>query len=203
MPPASGQLAVFGSFATLSRFMPKRALTIAAKRALTIAAPALAALSLAACGSSAAPGVEQAPGAGATQAAVPKTTSTPTSGPLSKKPVITVPTAPAPKHLVVKDLIPGTGQTAQPGSNITVNYVGELYNNGKEFDSSWQRNQTFSTPLSPGNVITGWVQGIKGMKVGGRRELIIPPSLAYGNKAQGSIPANSTLIFVVDLLAVH
>jgi peptidylprolyl isomerase len=176
-----------------------------AKRALILSAPVLAALALAACGSSGTPGIELAPGGGATQASVPKTTSTPTTGPLSQKPVITVPKTPPPKSLVITDLVPGTGKTAEPGNTITVNYVGELYSNGKEFDSSWSRNQTFTTALKAGvgGVIPGWVKGIQGMKVGGRRELIIPPSLAYGKTASGSIPANSTLIFVVDLLAVH
>lgn len=173
-------------------------------RPLALTAAAAAALTLSACGSSAAPGVEQAPSGGATQASVPKTTSTPTSGPLSKKPVVTVPKTPAPTHLVVKDLVPGTGKVAQPGSTITVNYVGDLYSNGQEFDSSWKHNTTFTTTLKsgPGGVIDGWVKGLAGMKVGGRRELIIPPSLAYKNQASGSIPANSTLIFVVDLLSV-
>jgi FKBP-type peptidyl-prolyl cis-trans isomerase len=175
-----------------------------AKRPLALTAAAVTALILSACGSSAAPGVEQAPGTGATQAVVPKTITTPTSGPLSKKPVITVPKTPAPTNLVVKDLVPGTGKTAQPGSTITVNYVGELYSNGQEFDSSWKHNAPFTTALKSGagGVIAGWVKGIAGMKVGGRRELIIPPSLAYGKTPSGSIPANSTLIFVVDLLSV-
>jgi FKBP-type peptidyl-prolyl cis-trans isomerase len=123
---------------------------------------------------------------------------------LAKKPVIAVPKAPPPKHLVIKDLIPGTGKAVQPGQTITVNYVGVLYKNGQEFDSSWKRNQPFTTALKSGTggVIQGWVQGLTGMKVGGRRELIIPPSLAYGNTPSGSIPANSTLIFDVDLLSV-
>jgi peptidylprolyl isomerase len=175
-----------------------------AKRPLALTAAAVAALTLSACGSSAAPGVEQAPSGGATQASVPKTTSTPTSGPLSKKPVVTVPKTPAPSQLVVKDLIPGTGKTAKEGDTVTVNYVGDLYSSGQEFDSSWKRNTPFTTPLKGGvgGVIEGWVKGIAGMKVGGRRELIIPPNLAYGSKQSGSIPANSTLIFVVDLLSV-
>jgi peptidylprolyl isomerase len=174
-----------------------------AKRLSAFLAALALPLAVAACGSSAAPGVEQAPGTGATEASVPKTTSTPTSGPLSQKPVVTVPKTPAPTKLVVKDLIPGTGAVAQPGKTITVNYVGVLYKNGQEFDSSWKRNQPFSTPLSDGSVITGWVKGLTGMKVGGRRELIIPPSLAYGAKQSGSIPPNSTLVFVVDLLSVQ
>jgi peptidylprolyl isomerase len=128
--------------------------------------------------------------------------STPTSGPLSKEPTITPPKTAAPTKLVTNDLVTGTGATAKLGDTVTVNYVGALYSNGKVFDSSWSRSQTFSTPLAPTSVIQGWVNGIQGMKVGGRRELIIPPALGYKNVAQSSIPANSTLIFVVDLLAV-
>jgi peptidylprolyl isomerase len=176
-------------------------------RPLAITSAALAALALSACGSSnsVAPGVEQAPSAGATQASVPKTTATPTSGPLAKKPVITLPKTAPPSHLVTKDLVQGTGKTATAGATVTVNYVGELYKNGSEFDSSWKRNQTFTTALKSGvgGVIQGWVQGIAGMKVGGRRELIIPPSLGYGKTGSPpTIPGNSTLIFVVDLLSV-
>jgi peptidylprolyl isomerase len=176
---------------------------------------AVVAVAVAGCGSSSkAPGIQQAPSAGATQAQItaPATTSTSTTtsvptpkppSPLSKKPVVTVPTGPAPTKLVTKDLITGTGTTAKEGDTVTVNYVGVLYKGGKEFDSSWSRNQTFSTPLTTGSVIPGWVQGIAGMKVGGRRELIIPPNLAYGKAGSGStIPPNSTLVFVVDLLSV-
>ena len=178
----------------------------------------LLATGLAACGSSSkAPGVVQAPSAGATEAAVTATsttsssTSTPATptattpkppSPLSKKPVVTVPSGPPPKNLVVKDLIKGTGATASSGSTITVNYVGVLYKGGKEFDSSWKTGQTFAPfKLGQGAVIPGWDKGLVGMKVGGRRELIIPPSLAYGKAGSPpTIPANSTLIFVVDLL---
>ena len=97
----------------------------------------------------------------------------------------------------------GTGQSANSGKTVTVNYVGVLYNDGKEFDSSWKRNQPFTTHLASGSVIPGWVQGISGMKVGGRRELIIPPSLGYGKAGSPpAIPPNSTLVFVVDLLSV-
>jgi len=166
-----------------------------------VAALALA-IGLAACGSSSkAPGVEQAPSGGSTEAAV---TTTPKPPPaISKKPVVTVPTGPAPAHLVTTDLVTGTGQTAKAGDNITVNYVGVLYKTGKEFDSSWSRNQPFTTALSTGSVIPGWVQGIPGMKVGGRRELIIPASLAYGKAGSPpTIPPNSPLVFVVDLLSI-
>ena len=187
------------------------------KRLITLTAAAATTVALAACGgSSSAPGVEQAPGGGATEASVPATTSTPTTpttptstvttpkppSPLSKEPKITPPKGPAPTKLVTKDLITGTGTTAKEGDTVTVNYVGVLYNNGKEFDSSWSRNMPFTTPLSSGSVIEGWVKGIPGMKVGGRRELIIPASEAYGSKGSGSIPPNAPLIFDVDLLSV-
>jgi peptidylprolyl isomerase len=187
------------------------------KRTLaTTLSAVLAAAALAGCGSSKAPGIQTAPSAGPTAdtgAASTSTTSSATSAsatattpkppsPLSKKPAVVVPTGPAPKKLVVKDLIKGTGTPATSSSTVTVNYVGALYSNGKEFDSSWKRNQPFTTPLTNGSVIPGWVQGIPGMRIGGRRELIIPPSLAYGSSAQSGIPANSTLVFVVDLLGV-
>jgi len=126
---------------------------------------------------------------------------TPTSGPLSKKPVVTVPTGPPPTKLETKEIIPGTGAEAKKGDHVTVNYVGVLYKTGKEFDSSWKRNEPFSFTIGKGEVIPGWEQGVVGMKVGGRRELIIPPSLAYGAKGSPpTIPANETLVFVVDLL---
>jgi peptidylprolyl isomerase len=158
-----------------------------------------------ACGSSSsstASGVETAPSGGATQAAI---ATTPTPPPqLAKKPVVAVPNGAPPSKLVTKDLITGTGATASAGKTVTVNYVGVLYKGGKQFDSSWQRNQPFTTALSQGSVIPGWVQGLDGMKVGGRRELIIPPSLGYGAKGSPpTIPPNSTLVFIVDLLKVQ
>jgi FKBP-type peptidyl-prolyl cis-trans isomerase len=170
---------------------------------------------LAACGgSSKAPGIQTAPSGGSTAAAAPATTSTTASTSttattvkpppqLAKEPVVHVPSGPAPKSLVIKDLIKGTGKTATVGSTITVNYVGVLYKGGKQFDASWNRHQPFTTALSSGNVIDGWVKGIAGMKVGGRRELIIPPNLGYGKTGSPpSIPPNATLVFVVDLLSV-
>jgi peptidylprolyl isomerase len=165
-------------------------------------AATVVAIGLAACGgSSKAPGVQLAPSAGATEAAVQTTPKPPPA--IANKPVVTVPTGPAPTNLVTKDLVTGTGQTAKAGDTVTVNYVGVLYKNGKEFDSSWSRNQPFTTALSTGSVIPGWVQGIPGMKVGGRRELIIPASLAYGKTGSPpTIPPNSPLVFVVDLLSI-
>ncbi|HZU60912.1 MAG TPA: FKBP-type peptidyl-prolyl cis-trans isomerase [Solirubrobacteraceae bacterium] len=173
------------------------------KRSLTIMSVCALGAGLAACGSSTAPGVQTAPSAGATQVTTPATPKVPSD--LSQKPTVTVPTGPAPAHLVTKDLITGTGKVAQPGSTVTVNYVGVLYRGGKEFDSSWSRHQPFTIALKTGvgGVIPGWVQGIAGMKVGGRRELIIPPSLGYGKKGSPpTIPPNAPLIFVVDLLSV-
>jgi peptidylprolyl isomerase len=185
------------------------------RKPISVIAPlALAAVALAGCGSSKAPGIQAAPSGGATQAAVTATSTTATTptttvttpkppSPLSKEPVISVPKTAAPSKLVTKDLVTGTGQAAKAGDTVTVNYVGALYKGGKVFDSSWSRKQTFTTPLTNGSVIPGWVQGIPGMKVGGRRELIIPPNLAYGKSGSGStIPPNSTLVFVVDLLSV-
>lgn len=169
---------------------------------------------LAGCGSSGkAPGVILVPGGGSTVASAtaaattstPKTSTTavttPKSGPLSAEPVFSVPSGKAPTKLVSKDLVKGTGATAEKGDTVWVNYVGKLYSNGKVFDSSWSRGQTFSFKVGQG-VIEGWSQGIVGMKVDGRRELIIPPSLAYKNQPTGSIPKNSTLVFVIDLLKV-
>ncbi len=128
---------------------------------------------------------------------------TPTSGPLSKEPTVTPPSGPAPTKLQTKELIPGTGAEAKDGDTVTVNYVGVLYKGGKEFDASWKRKETFSFALGKGQVIPGWDQGIAGMKVGGRRELIIPSALAYGAKGSPpTIPANAPLVFVVDLLGV-
>ena len=162
----------------------------------------VAAVIVAGCGgSSKASGIVPAPEAGSTQASVPTTPKPPPA--LANKPTVTVPSGPAPTKLVTKDLVPGTGQTVKPGQTVTVNYVGVLYKTGKEFDSSWKTGQPATFPLTAGGVIQGWVQGIPGMKVGGRRELIIPASLAYGKAGRPpTIPANSPLVFVVDLLSI-
>jgi FKBP-type peptidyl-prolyl cis-trans isomerase len=170
------------------------------KRAPAIFGAIVLAAVLSACGSTAS-GVQVAPSGGLTQASVPTTPTPPPQ--LSTKPTVTVPKDCSNKQLVTKDLIPGTGQPAAAGPTVAVNYVGVLCQTGKEFDSSWKRNQPFTTPLTPGGVIPGWVKGIPGMKVGGRRELIIPASLAYGKTGSPpTIPPNSPLVFVVDLLSV-
>jgi peptidylprolyl isomerase len=120
------------------------------------------------------------------------------------KPKVTVPKGAPPQELEIKDLEEGSGAEAKSGDKVTVQYVGVDYKNGKEFDSSWSRNEPFTFTLGAGEVITGWDQGIVGMKVGGRRELIISPELAYGETgAPPAIPPNETLVFVVDLLEVE
>ena len=100
------------------------------------------------------------------------------------------------------DIQVGTGAEARPGKTVSVHYTGWL-TNGKKFDSSRDRNQPFDFPLGAGKVIKGWDEGVAGMKVGGKRQLRIPPELAYGDKGTGGlIPPHSTLIFDVELLAV-
>jgi peptidylprolyl isomerase len=142
----------------------------------------------------------------ASTATTPKTPAnaikTPTSGPLSKEPTVTAPAGAAPAKLVVKDLVKGTGAEAQLGKSITVNYVGVLFHGGKVFDASWKKGEPTTFPLERGGLIPGWIQGIPGMKVGGRRELVIPAALAYGAKGSPpAIPANAPLVFVIDLLS--
>jgi peptidylprolyl isomerase len=104
--------------------------------------------------------------------------------------------------LKIQDLKVGTGSEAKVGYAVEVNYLGTL-ENGTKFDSSYDRNQPFQFTLGVGQVIKGWDVGVAGMKVGGKRKLIIPPALAYGEQGQGPIPPNSTLIFEVELLAVQ
>ncbi len=135
-----------------------------------------------------------APTSGATAATV--------AGGLTR-PVIEARAGTPPTKLETKDLVVGTGDEAKAGSSVTVQYVGALFDSGEEFDASWNRGQPFQFPLGAGKVIKGWDQGVAGMKVGGRRELVIPPDLAYGSQgAGGVIPPNATLVFVVDLVSV-
>jgi FKBP-type peptidyl-prolyl cis-trans isomerase len=118
-------------------------------------------------------------------------------------PTVQIPDTPAPAQLVKKDLKTGTGTEAKAGDKVSVQYVGVLYDSGTQFDSSYSRGQPFSFQLGGGDVIAGWDQGVPGMKVGGQRELIIPPDLAY--RAQGqppTIPPNATLVFVIELVSV-
>jgi peptidylprolyl isomerase len=109
-----------------------------------------------------------------------------------------------PADLVVEDLAVGDGAEATEGQNVSVHYVGVAHSTGEEFDASWNRGAPFSFPLGAGRVISGWDRGVTGMKVGGRRRLVIPPHLGYGSRgAGGAIKPNETLIFVVDLLGVN
>jgi peptidylprolyl isomerase len=120
------------------------------------------------------------------------------------KPEVNVPDGPPPKELQVQDLEQGDGAEAKTGDNVSVQYVGVLYDGGKEFDSSYDTGQPFQFQLGSGQVIPGWDQGVAGMKVGGRRQLTIPPDLAYGAQGQPpDIPANATLVFVIDLVSVN
>jgi peptidylprolyl isomerase len=116
------------------------------------------------------------------------------------KPEIDFYDGPEPTELVIRDIEIGTGAEAQPGSTVDVHYLGVDFESGEEFDSSWSRNQSIDFPLN--NLIKGWQQGIPGMKVGGRRELICPPNLAYGPAGGGHRLSGRTLIFVIDLLGV-
>ena len=128
---------------------------------------------------------------------------TPKTGPLATKPTIEAGKGPKPTKLETKDIVTGTGKEAKKGSTVYVNYVGALWKNGEEFDSSWKRNEPFQFTIGTGQVIKGWDNGVVGMKVGGRRELKIPPEEAYGKLGnEPKIPKNEALIFVVDLLKV-
>lgn len=155
-----------------------------------------------------------------TPSPTPSTTYPPATGPavtfdgvtvkgatdLKGYPVVTSKSTTGPAKLEVKDLVVGKGALATPTSTVKVQYYGVLYRNGKEFDSSWSRGAPASFPLT--GVVPGFTKGIagttgiSGMRVGGRRIIIMPASDGYGATAQGGIPANSPLVFIVDLLSV-
>jgi len=108
-----------------------------------------------------------------------------------------------PSELVVTDVTEGDGTEATAGANVSVHYVGVAHSTGEEFDASYNRGTPLEFRLGVGQVISGWDQGVQGMKVGGRRQLVVPPHLAYGDRgAGGVIQPGETLIFVVDLLGV-
>jgi peptidylprolyl isomerase len=126
------------------------------------------------------------------------------SGGEKTKPKVTVPKGISPKKYAFRELEKGTGATAKPGDTVTVQYVGVGYDSEEEFDSSWSRNEPFTFPLGAGEVIKGWDKGVAGMKVGGRRELLIPGNLAYGPEGRPpTIGPDEMLIFVIDLLAIE
>ena len=170
------------------------------RRLIAVLAALLAALALVACGddddgggdSASTQATEQAP---ETEAADLTDTSV--------KPVIPKPSGSPPNKLVVEDIVKGKGRVAKKGDNVTMQYVGVAFSTGEQFDASWDTGAPIGPfPLGAGAVIEGWDEGIPGMRVGGRRELVIPPELAYGTQGQGPIGPNETLIFVVDLVAV-
>jgi peptidylprolyl isomerase len=121
-----------------------------------------------------------------------------------EKPEIDFPDGPPPTELEVTDLSVGEGPEASAGQTVQVHYVGVAHSSGEEFDASYNRGEPLAFRLGVGQVIPGWDQGVQGMKVGGRRRLVIPPHLAYGDRgAGGVIKPGETLIFVVDLVAVR
>ena len=143
---------------------------------------------------------ESQPSSGGTATIKPSPTKS-----LSTKPAIPRQAGDPPSQLVSQDIVKGTGATAEPGDTVSVRYVGVRFRDNQQFDASWERKpNSFQFPLGGGQVIQGWDKGVAGMKVGGRRQLTIPPDLAYG--AQGAPPdilPNETLIFVVDLKKVQ
>jgi peptidylprolyl isomerase len=178
-------------------------------RTATAALLAVGALGIGACGGDEPATFNQAVTI-PTTAAPAATGTTPTdSGPtiqqmeisadLSKKPAIAKPSGDPPTELYSRDIVKGKGKKAASGDSVDVQYVGVSYSTGEQFDASWDRGDPFPFQLGAQMVIAGWDQGVAGMRVGGRRMLVIPPDLAYGPTGQGSIGPNETLIFVIDL----
>lgn len=165
-------------------------------RAGSVAALAVLALLAAGCGDDTDAGDSSSP----TTAATTSDWSSADAGKQDGAPTITEPDGPAPDELVVDDITVGDGTEVADGMIALVDYVGANYSNGAVFDASYG-GAPFAVPVGAGMVIKGWDQGLVGMKVGGRRQLIIPPDLAYGDQAQGPIGANETLIFIVELRA--
>lgn len=121
-----------------------------------------------------------------------------------RRPEISVPEGEPPAELIIEDEIIGDGDPAMPGATVVVHYAGVSWSTGAEFDASWNRGMPFDFQLGAGYVISGWDQGVTGMRVGGRRRLTIPPDMGYGDQGAGGVIApGETLIFVVDLLSVR
>ena len=172
---------------------------------LTLILLACLALAVAGCG-----GSDDSSSSGETSASTEATTtessapSEESNGSGKTKPTVTIPKGVSPSKFPYQDLEKGTGATAKKGDTVTVQYVGVGYDSEEEFDSSWSRNEPFTFTLGAGEVIKGWDKGVVGMKVGGRRELVIPANLAYGATPPSSaIAPNEALVFVIDLLAVE
>ena len=120
------------------------------------------------------------------------------------KPLVEPHTGPAPDDLLIEDLLVGAGDLAEAGRQAIVHYVGVSASSGEQFDSSWDRGDTFTFALDAGSVIAGWDRGVVGMRVGGRSRLVIPPHLGYGDRGAGGVIApGETLLFVVDLVDVR
>ncbi len=120
------------------------------------------------------------------------------------KPEVIISDGPPPEDLAIDDLVEGEGDAARAGQEVSVHYVGVAWSTGRQFDSSWDRNDSFEFILGAGQVISGWDQGVAGMRPGGRRRLTIPPHLGYGSRgAGGVIKGGETLVFVVDLLSTR
>jgi peptidylprolyl isomerase len=175
---------------------------MAAMRGLLLTIALCAALAIAGCGSSDSSSSSSSSSGESSESSSAIKWSPP--GKFGTEPEVVAPGGTPPTKLETKDLITGSGAAAKAGDEISVQYSGANFKTGEEFDSSWSRNaEPFSFNLGGGEVIAGWDQGIVGMKVGGRRELIIPPELGYGPAGSPPvIPPNETLVFVVDLLAV-
>lgn len=123
---------------------------------------------------------------------------------MTEKPLVDPHLGDAPSELLIEDLVIGDGPAAAAGQEVVVHYVGVGVTSGEEFDASWNRHEPFVFPLGAGYVIAGWDQGVQGMRVGGRRRLVIPPHLGYGDRGAGGVIApGETLIFVVDLLELR
>jgi peptidylprolyl isomerase len=181
-------------------------------RGRVIALLSVAALGLGACGDDEGGGADLVPAIPAnTPTETAPTASTSTTGKpfqvssikvskdTAKKPTITKPSGDPPTKLVKKDIVVGKAAAAADGDSLSMHYLGALFD-GEQFEASWDAGKPFDFELGAGNVIQGWDEGIKGMKAGGRRLLVIPPDKAYGAQGQGNIPPDATLIFVVDLL---
>jgi peptidylprolyl isomerase len=169
---------------------------------LTIGLCLALALGAAACGGGSSSASTEAGGteAGGESTAAPQASDESTA----TRPKIEKPGGPPPKELEEIELVEGDGAEAKAGDEVTVQYVGVNYKTGEEFDASWDRGEPFTFTLGSKSVIPGWEQGVEGMKVGGRRELVIPPELGYGESgAPPAIPPNETLVFVVDLVEVE
>jgi len=123
---------------------------------------------------------------------------------MTDKPLVEPHLGETPDDLLIEDLIVGTGDEALPGQTAVVHYVGVGVTSGEEFDASWNRHEPFQFELGAGDVIAGWDRGVIGMRVGGRRRLVIPARLGYGDRGAGGVIApGETLIFVVDLLELR